>query len=330
MADHPAAYTPDHVSDVIVFVEETLGNTAAINHSQRVSKAFGGHVIVAHVMVPPYREAGPVDPVDWDISKQETYAWLASLSRSLGGSGKEVEVQLLEGACVSQIAAHMADRQSDIAAAVRSRGAGRWRLSDTVIGVLESRSAAILVIPEDAPSPVTNGYQKILVPLDGSARAESALPTAVALAKAEGAELLLCYVAPQAGLTEFGTFDRDAAKLSAEVQKRNTLAGQTHLTKVKNSLAPHGLNVSTRIITDGDARRALMTAVDREAVDLLVMATHGQSGHSDVPAGDVAGFILGRADVPVLLVRNDGSRSDARAFLGVTAEGARQPSGTDG
>jgi nucleotide-binding universal stress UspA family protein len=179
-------------------------------------------------------------------------------------------------------------------------------------------------------SPVTNGYQKILVPLDGSARAESALPTAVALAKAEGAELLLCYVAPQAGLTEFGTFDRDAAKLSAEVQKRNTLAGQTHLTKVKNSLAPHGLNVSTRIITDGDARRALMTAVDREAVDLLVMATHGQSGHSDVPAGDVAGFILGRADVPVLLVRNDGSRSDARAFLGVTAEGARQPSGTDG
>ncbi|MBO6676610.1 MAG: universal stress protein [Rhizobiales bacterium] len=330
MADYPVADRPAHASDVIVFAEETLGKTDAIKHAQRISNALGGQLIVAHVMVPPQRAASPIDPVDWDISKQETYAWLASLSRSLDPANGDAKVQLLEGSCIDQIAAHMADRQSHIAAAVRSRGAGRWRLSDTVVGVLESRSAAILVIPEDAPPPEPNGYKTILVPLDGSARAESALPTAVALAKAEAAELLLYYVAPPPGLTEFGMLDRDAAKLSSEVQKRNTLAGQTHLTKVKNSLAPYGLNISTHIITDGDARRALMTAVDREAVDLLVMATHGQSGHSDVPAGDVAGFILGRADVPVLLVRNDGSRSDARAFLGMTSEGVRQPSGTDG
>lgn len=327
--DAPPTGEPGHAPDVVVFVEETLGNAAAIKHAEKIAHALGGHVSIAHVMVPPHQAASPVDPVDWDISKQETHGWLVGLSHTLDASGRETKVQLLEGQCINQIMSYMADRQGDIAAAIRSRGAGRWRLSDTVCGVLESRSTAILVIPEDAPLPETRRYQKILVPLDGSARAESALPIAATLARADGAELLLCYVAPQPGLSEFGMLDRDAAKLSTQVQKRNALAGQTHLTKVKNSLAHHGLNVSTRIITDGDARRSLMATVEHESVDFLVMATHGQSGHRDVPVGDVASFILGRADVPVLMVRNDGGRSDASAFLGVASEGVRQPSGTD-
>ncbi|GAB5512137.1 MAG: universal stress protein [Hyphomicrobiales bacterium] len=327
--DAPPTGEPGHAPDVVVFVEETLGNAAAIKHAEKIAHALGGHVSIAHVMVPPHQAASPVDPVDWDISKQETHGWLAGLSHTLDASGRETKVQLLEGQCINQIMSYMADRQGDVAAAIRSRAAGRWRLSDTVCGVLESRSTAILVIPEDAPLPETRRYQKILVPLDGSARAESALPIAATLARADGAELLLCYVAPQPGLSEFGMLDRDAAKLSTQVQKRNTLAGQTHLTKVKNSLAHHGLNVSTRIITDGDARRSLMATVEHESVDFLVMATHGQSGHRDVPVGDVASFILGRADVPVLMVRNDGGRSDASAFLGVASEGVRQPSGTD-
>lgn len=98
MADYPVADRPAHASDVIVFAEETLGKTDAIKHAQRISNALGGQLIVAHVMVPPQRAASPIDPVDWDISKQETYAWLASLSRSLDPANGDAKVQLLEGA----------------------------------------------------------------------------------------------------------------------------------------------------------------------------------------------------------------------------------------
>lgn len=315
--------------NVIVFLEEAQKDLEPVKHADRVAAALGGHVTLCHVMVPPHDGSKPVDPVDWDIRKQKTRNWLSGVARAHSSKERKTEALLLEGQYIKQIASHMAVRQGDIAAALRVRGEEGKRLSDTVLGVLASRSAALLMIPVTAREPKNGTYQKILVPLDGSSRAESALPTAAKLALAEDAELLLCHVAPQPGVTEFGVMDQEAARLSSQVTKRNTQLGQTHLTKVKNSLAHHKLNISTLIVPGGDARRALIDTIEKEAVDFVVMATHGQSGHRDVPAGDVASFILDRADIPVLMVRSKMNQSRDHAFGRVVSKGIRQPAGTD-
>lgn len=334
-AIHPSPSKNNHVnhgngpSDVLFFVDAAQEEISALRHAQKVASAFGGKVVLVHVMSHPPNGNGPVDPVDWDFKKHKTLKKLSGLSRSFDDTGQGCETKLLEGDCIGQISALMDARQGDIAAAVRSNKGFGWHQNDTACGVLLSRSTSLLMIPEDAAIPEGQAYRRILVPLDGSARAEAALPKATVLANAENAELVLCYVVPESGLTEFGVRDQETERLHAMVAARNERAGKTHLMRIKNSLAHNGLKISTRIIHDGDPRRALLDFVTRESVDLVVMATHGQSGHGDVPTGDVARFVLDRADIPVLMVRHSLHRSGNHAFKSVASSGVRQPEGTD-
>jgi len=317
-------------SDVLIFVDSAQKEMPALHHAQKVARAFQGNVVILHVMSEASNHNGPIDPVDWNLKKQKNLKWLDSLAQTLTGGGQTCEVKLLEGPCIGQIAALAELRHRDITAAIRSSNGLRWHVSETACGVLESRSAAILMIPEDADFAKDQSYRRIMVPLDGSSRAEAALPMAVMLANAEQAELLLCYVMPDPGLTEFGIKDPESERLHDLVIQRNAKSGETHLTSIKKSLASSGLKVSTHVLQGGDARRVLLDFVSQEAVDFLVMASHGQSGHSDVATGDVARFILDRVDIPVLMVRHARGRNNAHAFRNPASKGVRQPTGTDG
>lgn len=315
--------------DVLVFVDPDLKDSAGLQHAQNVALAFRGGIELLGVMTQPTAGTIPIDPVDWDITKRTAKKSLGRLAKTLGRNGEHVVTKLLEGKCIDQITAYTEARKGDIAAVLRSHDEGRWRLSDTIHAVLNAHSAAILIIPEAAQRVTPQNYKRILVPIDGSTRSQSALPFAVTLAKAENAELLLCHVTPEPGLTKFGIMDSRAIELDSEVTKRNTRAGREHLNKILNSLAYHKIKVSTCIVPAGDARRAVMQTAKREGVDFLVMATHGQSGHSDVPIGDVASFILDQADIPVLMVRHHLNGTDNHATGNVTSAGVRQPTGTD-
>lgn len=317
-------------SDVLIFVDATQEETSALRHAQRVARAFQGSVTLVHVMSDASNHNGPIDPVDWNLKKQKNMKWLTGLAEAIKGHEQPCEVKLLEGPCIGQISALMGQRHRDITAAIRSRNSMGWQVSKTACGVLEAHGAAILMIPEDAVLAKDQHYRRIMVPLDGSARAEAALPMAIMLANAEKAEVLLCYVMPEPGLTEFGVKDSEAERLHELVVKRNRQAGEVHMARIKNTLAHNGLKVSTWILQGGDARRALLNFASQEAVDFLVMATHGQSGHSDVATGDVARFILDRAEIPVLMVRHLRGRNNAHAFANPSSQGVRQPTGTDG
>lgn len=316
-------------SDVLVFVDDAVRCSPAIRHAQKVANAFGGGVVLVHVLCRDEAGDGPIDPVDWDIKKQKTLKWLDRLAQDADGSGRKGQVKLLEGPCIDQIVALMEDRRGDIGAVLRAKGDPGLALRQTALGLLQAPCAAILMIPEGAAIAAERSYRRLLVALDGSARAEAALPNATQLAQAEGAELILCYVAPPAGLTEFGIRDQEAEDLHLVVARKNQQAGRSYLTRIKNTLAHNGLKISTRIVPDGDVRRALIETVTNEEADLLVMATHGQSGHSDVPIGDVARFILDRSDIPVLMVRHHRGRVANQAFGNVSSTGVRQPTGTD-
>lgn len=329
---HPSSSNHTHSRcDVLAFLEEPEKETPALRHGQKVANAFSGKVVLVHVMANNQNGEGPIDPVDWDIRKQKVLKELAERAQALGNeSSQKGEVKLLEGQCLGQVSALMDTRKGDIAAALRPNDGLSWQMSKTACAVLTSRSAAILMIPVNAVAPPKQPYRRILVPLDGSVRAEAALPKAILLAKAEEAELMLCYVVPDSGVTEFGVKDQKSERLHSLVAVKNEEAGRIHLARIKNGLIQSGLKISTRIVLGGDPRRALIEFVAKESVDFLVMATHGQSGHCDVPTGDVARFVLDRVDIPVLMVRHALNQHNHHAFNSVTSEGVRQPAGTDG
>jgi nucleotide-binding universal stress UspA family protein len=152
-------------------------------------------------------------------------------------------------------------------------------------------------------------YDHILLTLDGSPLAERAIPHAVALARACGAQLALLRVVPLAYPhgDPYAYSRADAAVHSgieklAEAERREA---EGYLRRVAEDLAGEGVVVDVRCRTGETAPTIINTAAQANA-DLIVMATHGCSGPGHHAYGSVAANVLLKTPVPVLLVPVDG------------------------
>ncbi|HKZ04779.1 MAG TPA: universal stress protein [Methylomirabilota bacterium] len=138
---------------------------------------------------------------------------------------------------------------------------------------------------------------RILVPLDGSAIAETALDTAIELARLEpGAALLLIRAAdapPAPGSDPRAR--QDAVIREAEL----------YLGEMAGRVRARGIPRVQTTVRNGAAARAIVEAAERDAVDLIVMSTHGRTGLRRVVLGGVATAVLGGTKIPVLLVRDE-------------------------
>lgn len=138
----------------------------------------------------------------------------------------------------------------------------------------------------------------ILVPLDGSAVAESILPYVQELAAGTGARVtLLGVVDPLA--------PHDEVVVSGPVDIRGELWGAAaylhdYLGGVAGRLARAGVAAQARVVTGAVAEQIIETA---RTVDLIAMTTHGRGGLDRLMHGSVADQVVRHATVPVLLVR---------------------------
>lgn len=137
--------------------------------------------------------------------------------------------------------------------------------------------------------------KKILVPLDGSECAELALQAARPLARQWNGELLLLRVEDFYVRGPLG----DVPSLSV----RWTTAGvQSYLDSLAARLSAEGLSVRTLRRT-GRAGPKIRNVARREAVDVIVMSSHGRSAPLRWLVGSVTEDVLRQAPSPVLVVR---------------------------
>jgi nucleotide-binding universal stress UspA family protein len=138
----------------------------------------------------------------------------------------------------------------------------------------------------------------ILVPVDGSALAEAALPRALELAKVSGARVLLLRAAqaptvPGVDPTEAqARVVREAEAYLAQLQARLTREG--------------GVKVETSVWY-GPAAHAIVEAAQLHRADEIVMTTHGRSGLGRLLLGSVAESVLRGTTTPILLLRAEGA-----------------------
>jgi nucleotide-binding universal stress UspA family protein len=144
-------------------------------------------------------------------------------------------------------------------------------------------------------------FERLLVPLDGSALAEVALKPALAVAERfESEVLLLRVIVPPEAAVE--AFQGDMyARLRRQWDQDAQAEAQVYLRRLQHEHAQHGVRV--RLHTQIGAPPAQIVAVAGcYRADLIVMSTHGRSGISRMLFGSVAEAVLRGADVPVLLV----------------------------
>ncbi len=146
-------------------------------------------------------------------------------------------------------------------------------------------------------------YRMILVPLDGSKFAESALPLALSLSRRTRAALHLATVQEPVPSFAYDEWENAAAEWS-----------QQYLANVSERLTPHAGGGVTLALLNGHVVEVLEEEAKSRKADLVVMATHGRGMLSRAWLGSVADSFLHHTDRPVLVVRpQDGDVQELEA-----------------
>ena len=138
-------------------------------------------------------------------------------------------------------------------------------------------------------------FHHLLVPLDGSRLAETALPAAAFLASRF-----------QASVTLIHLIERNAPpEVHSERHLTEPAEAQAYLQQVAQRALPPGLRVEQHVHTAEvrDVARGLVEHAAELQIDLIVMCSHGRGGLRDWLFGSIAQQVVGLGTTPVLLVR---------------------------
>lgn len=155
-------------------------------------------------------------------------------------------------------------------------------------------------------------FTKILVPLDGSARAERALPVAARIARARDASLVLVRVVSE--LADVGGYMIPSVATDQGVVEREEFEARDYLNALSKNHALQGVKVETKV-EFGLPAQVILDIIKTEGIDGVIIGSHGRSGLSRWVLGSVAQPIVRHSLAPVLLLRQQGPALDDDSSL---------------
>ena len=145
---------------------------------------------------------------------------------------------------------------------------------------------------------IVNKFKRILIPLDGSILAETALSFASTLARQFESELILIRIVDLIHITMLSP-NMSPSILTA--QKEAYEEAESYLRGQAEALRVQGLNVIT-IVSETSPADDIINAAVTQNVDLIVMSTHGRGGLARWTFGSVADKVVRHSPCPVFIV----------------------------
>jgi len=277
-------------------------------HTVALAQAFDAQVTLLRILERA-RTAGrtrSIDPLDWHIRKAEAKAYLDELTARLQKVGLQTEATLLEGQAAERIIefAHGQNVSLIVLSSHGRSGLGGWNISGVVQKtILRAYMPAMIV---RAYQPVTGDltglrYRRLLVPLDGSQRAECVLPLATMLARFRESQLLLAHVVCRPAMPRRVLPTQEEIELANRLTECNQLEATRYLEQLQSRQSG---DVQTRLFVGDCVPAALHELVARENIDLVLLSAHGYSGGTKWPYGSVALNFIAYGTTPLLIVQD--------------------------
>jgi nucleotide-binding universal stress UspA family protein len=142
--------------------------------------------------------------------------------------------------------------------------------------------------------------RRVLFPIDLSPRSEAAFDDTIAFCAEHGAELHLLHAfgADRLLAAEINQAERDAARNPAELYQ----VDKRHMQVLADRVRERGVPVTLQQ-AEGRAHTTILGYAGSNAIDLIVMATHGPRSNEDIWYGTTTARVIQRAQVPVIAVR---------------------------
>jgi nucleotide-binding universal stress UspA family protein len=290
------------IKQVLVPLDGSDAAEAVLPFVERIATATNASTVLVAAIDRP-RDWGEDTDGDVKGASNEAESYLRRLqARLASATGNDVEFEVIESEPAGAILWACEKRQPDlIAMTTHGRsGLARWVLGSVAAKLLHSRPTPMLIVrpPAEKAAVAGGNIEKILVPLDGSEVAASALPFAADLAKALGASVCLFQTVPEPIMIYPGA----EAVFDPRVQKEVEAAAQKFLASTAERLTTQGVAAES-VTSFGNTVDGIVGAAEREKADLIVMSTHGRSGMGRMVLGSVADAVVRRTLLPVVLVR---------------------------
>lgn len=274
----------------------------------QMASRFQARVILLHILEehPPAAIHGEPHLQD----EAQAQAYLEWVSAGLRSSAYSVGIHVhpdREGNVARSIVQHAQEMNADLVImCTHGRGGLRGLLfgSNAQQALQRGTRSILLLFPRDDGTLPPFHPRLILVPLDGTAAHEPALPAAITLARAFGAELHLALVIPT---LETLTGEQAAAGLLLPATMKAVLdleqeEAADYLAQAVARCRAEGIAAQAEVLR-GETVPAVLGLAERLNADLVVLVSHGRAGLAALAAGSVAPRITGRRIAPLLLVR---------------------------
>jgi nucleotide-binding universal stress UspA family protein len=252
------------------------------------------------------------DLLNWQINKTKAALYLEKTKARLQESGLRVHTTVLEGLVAEGITEYAQNQGMKliILSSHGRNGLTQWGISSITQKIILSAPTSVLIVRahqyrahsgELSETPV---YQRILVPLDGSQRAENVLPIITQLAHFHKSQIHLVQVVQTPEMARQMPPSREDIDLSNQVVARNREEAGHYLEQVKARSYLEGFAVQTHLITSDNAAAELHRVVEQEYIDLVMLSAHGYSGNHLWPYGSTANNFIMYGKVPLLIVQD--------------------------
>lgn len=281
-------------------------------HAIAIARAFESQVTLLHVMDTP-REARwrrAIDPLNWQIRKAEATAYLQKVEVRMQTAGLLTETHILEGFAAEQVIGFSDTHASQliILSSHGQSGLSEWGASSVVQKIAQRTRTSVMIVRAAKPvAPDGTGlhYQRILVPLDGTQRAEYILPAAATLARAHDSQIVLVHLVEQPALPRRMPPSREDVELADQLVARNQVEATAYLDQLQARIAG---KVEARVLVSDHFAATLHALVEQELTDLVLLSAHGVSSQIRGAYGDVASNLIAYGTTP-LIIMQEGSQT---------------------
>jgi nucleotide-binding universal stress UspA family protein len=295
---------------ILLPLDGSLLAECVLPHAVALARAFNARITLLRVLAPSDDENGnglrPIDRIDWSVRRQAAESYLAEVAERLQGLDLTISHVLLEGAPAQRVVEFVGENEVGlvILSSHGRSGLSRWNVSSVVQKILNLANISALIVRaygSQAMEPDELRYRRVLVPVDGSSRAECALPPAVSLVREHQAQFLLAHAIQRPVIPRRAPPPQEDLELVDSLVECSLKAAEEYMQDLI-PIVPAGARA--HLLVSEDVATSLHELVETEQVDLVVMSAHGSSGKRRWPFGGLTMNFIQYGDTPLLIVQD--------------------------
>ena len=283
-------------------------------HIVAIARSFNAEITLLRMLEKNQANGSPqlFDLLNWQINKTKANVYLEKIKVFIQESGLRVRMAVLEG-LIAQGITDYAQNQGIKLIVLSSHGRSgltHWGISSITQKIILSAPTSVLIVRANQHDiragelSTTPLYKRILVPLDGSQRAENVFPIITQLAHFHNSQIQIVQVVQTPEMARQMPPTPEDIDLTKRVVERNLEEAGHYLEQVKSYSYLQGISVLTHLISGVNAAAELHRLEEQENLDLVILSAHGYSGNQQWPYGNLVNNFIMYGKTSLLIVQD--------------------------